>query len=697
MDIQLEVEKFLETIDQNNYDEIITLLDKTVEKINKIENIKLFYKLLIKKIDKKIIKMIKYISDDEIKKIELEKNIKIVYLIKERNKKIKKIKACNNEIKNKEHATIDFIKFNFSEKEDSTLSLVQEEIYDKLQNKLININYKIQDILVSFAHYIKNIDIVANEDIILNNLDVIYAILNDYMYENKNMFDEFYYLVDILTSEYKKYDKDSKEREILKKVNNKIISIYNIYKNEITYENKEPLFMIIDSWLNDENSYLYIKELLKRKPEICNIHHNNEHIVIYILKQYIYNFKLMINDKNCEYINKNYLKEIYYLFTKNYHLKMSRDEKKVIDTMLYTFSNYIKESLIKEKRKNAALDEIKTLKTSNYYKQTIEYEFPNYTFDNLAYEQNRILNNCNGYVKNKPYNDAFLINDCAYSLESNDDEFILNMYSFDFHMFAPTNSIMENYLKSCEYLNEDIDEFIERGFKFKINNIYPTICYSLTFCKSGKLKDLTISKENIKITDKYNTFGGFKNISEFYDLYQKSVIKNNGVKTDFNLIDVNKHFEELLNKKFLDFCVANKLPVIYYGCKLPDVDEINHNINAVSPLLYNLDKVTAYEIINIVSSKIDKMHYSISPIVGGYYDFKLIDSFNYIGLEHQRMLGILYFNEYNYEKTDRINNEKNVRLNKFYKIVTELNQCINYVDENEIKETKGKIKRRIKI
>lgn len=698
MDIQKEVGIFLEKIETINYEKIKLLLEETTERISKIENLKLYYKLIIKKIDKKIINMISDISDEEKQQIELEKYFKILYLVKVKNEKIKQIKENTHSIKNNESSTnkVSYI-FEKVDEQNTDLTPIQEEIYEKMKDKFNNINYRIEDILISFSNLIKNINIVENEEIIINNSNIIYRLLNDYMYENKTIFDEFYYLVDVLNTEFKKYEKETKEREILKKVSKKIISIYNIYKNEIVIENTIPLFSVISYWLTNENSYLYIKELLKRKPEICNVHYNNEHIVIYILKQYIYNFKLMINDKNSEYINKNYLKEIYYLFTKSYHLKMSRDEKKIVDNMLYEFSNYIKENLIKEKRKNAALEEIKTLKSSNYYERKNEYSFQRYTFDNLMYEQNRIINNCKNYTKNKPYNDAFLIDDYAYSIETNDDEIILNMYAFDIHKFAPERSIMDNYLKVCEYQREEVDKFIKNCFKFKIDNIYPTICYSLLFNKSGKIKGLRISSENIKITDKYSTFGGIRVINEFYDLYQKSIVKNNGVKTDFNLIKINEHFNDLLNKEFLNFSIKNKLPIIYYGCKLPDIEEINFNINTISPLLYNLDKCMSYEIINIVSSKIDKMHYSIDPIIGGYHDFKLIDAFNYIGLEHQRIIGILYFNEYNYEQDERIKREKNIKLNKLYTMVTELNECISYVDVNEIKESKGKIKRRIKL
>ena len=703
MDVQKEVELFINEIENIDIKDMEIILEKEEEKITKNKNLKLFYKLLINKLESKLINDISCLEEKN-HNIELNKMIKnellIIEVLRNKYEKIKQIKIDKkkkkNDIEKKYIFNNDYNNIE-SNKSNYSLTQVQEEIYYLLKRCSNFYEYNIQDIIISFCYFIKNSDIVTNQNKIINGSNILYDKLYEYLYDNKELFNEFHYLIDVLTIETKKQAKDSHERKILKEINKKFIDIYNIYK--IKYNNKkiDPYFLIIDCWLKDENNYLYIKELIKRKPDLCNIHNDDKHIVIYILEQYIHNFKLMIADKKGNYINKNYLKEIYYLFTKNNYLRMNYEEKKEINKMLYEFSSYIRNTLIKEKRKNAALLEINTLKPSEFYKMENEYIFKEYTFDNLQYEKGRILNNSSSYVLNKPYNDTFLISDYAYNIYEEQNKIILNMYSFDIHMFVTQNSIMENYFKKCEYTKEKTDEYISSAFEFKIDNIYPVICYSLIFSKSGKIESLKVSKDIIKITDKYNTFGGMQSVEDFYNLYKKSIIKNGGDRTSYNLIKVNQHFENMLNVEFVKFAKTNKIPLIYYGYKLPDIEEINNNMNLMSPLLYNVDKDIAYDIINIISSKIDKKHYTIQPIQNGVHDLKLVKSFNYIGLENQRSIGNLYFNEYCYEDKNRIIKEKNNKLNKFYKIVNDLNQYDDYVDLEEIKESKGKIKRRIKI
>ena len=510
----------------------------------------------------------------------------------------------------------------------------------------------------------------------------------------KSIFFEFSYLIDVLSSIYKNYDKESKERNLLKPIYKKYTTLYKIYKTKIAKNEINPYFDIIDYWLSNENDYLYLKELVNRNQKIRNSHSNGEHIVIYILKKYIDNFKKMI--VNDDYTNINYLREVYYLFTKSYYLRLTKDEKNTIDTIIKEFSVYIKNTLIKERRKNAALNDLKSMKTNTFYPQRQEYDFRENTTDELTYDKRRVYNNSISSIKEKNATEAFLISNYAYNIAESEDEINLKMYTFNIGNYIMDNSIINLELEKCEFTKEKIDEFISREFDFEVGQIYPTICYQLKFYKSGKIKSLDISRENIEIKDKITTFDVEK-MGKFYDLYKKSIAKNVGIETDYNLLEINKHFENILNNEFVKFIKENRLPFIYYGYTLPTIEEINENMNALAPFLHNIDKDVAYEIINIVSSKIDKKHYSLFPIENAEYDLKLINSFNYIGILNQKMLNDIYFNDYNFETEERKNREKKSRLIKFYKITKELNDSFNYIDVSEIKESKGKIKRRFKI
>jgi len=705
MDIQKEVELFLNKIENNEINDINTDLTNILVKIKKQKNIKLFYKLLINKLNSRIINLFNTISntENENEKLKIEKIVKkeseFLILINDEYSKFKlkykeekMLKTINkmNFIVKKEN-----LSFKNKIKNSSELSDVQKEIYQKLNYNSFLDEYKIEDVIISFTYFIKNVDVENNKTKILNNTNIVCTKLYEYLFNQPEIFIEFNSLIDTLTTEIRKYEKDSVERKILKEVNKKFIDIYNIYKNEINEKDNNPYFELLEYWLNDENNYLFISELFRRKTNLCNTYNNEKHIIIYILEKYIENFKKMIIDKNGDYINKNYLKEIYFLFTKSDYLKISKEEKDIIDNMLKEFSLYIKETLIKEKRKNAALEEIKTMKSIHFYKRLKEDEFREFSFDSLLYDANRICNSCNEYVKNKECVEAFLVGDNAYSIIEKEDEISLCIYSFDIHMFATKNSIIDLYFEKCEFENENIDDLISRIFSFKLNKKYPTICYELKFYKSGKFKELVVRKENILINQQFKVFSQLNN--DFINLYEKSINKNGGTTTTYNLNIVNNHFENILNEEFVKFIQENKLPFIYCGYRLPSIDDINNNMNQLTPILHNLDKDIAYEIINIVSSKIDRKHYSIYPIENAIYDLRLINPFSYIGLEHQRMLGNIYFNEYDFIDENKKNKEKNSRLNKYDDIVRDLNSFIEYVDPTEIRESKGKIKRRLKI
>ena len=695
MDIQKEVDTILYKLEQNEELTIKLEIEQIISNIKKQKNVKLFYKLLINKLEKKIITTASLIansnSQEELKAeaIFLKKYLNVTQYLKEEYELFKKqyVEEKIIEIPKNKNDFLKYDKQNFD-----VLKLENEEqiIKSEEENDVI-------DFVNTYIEMIKNLNILENPENFIEESRNLYNEIYGYLCETKSLFPEFTYLIDILSNKYRCCEKNSTERKILKPIIKKFTEIHRVFSTKENPTNENPYFDVINFWFTNDDNYLYIKELIKRKPEVCSMHNNGKHIAVHILEQYIENFKKMIIDKNNDYINKNYLKEIYYLITKNSHLRISDEEKNQIDTMIKDFSIFIKEFIIKERRKNAALLELKTMKTSHYYKKYISYDFNKYSIDNLTYEKNRVYDGNVSRIKNEPYVEAFLIGDKAYNITKQQGEISLKMYTFNISGYISERSIMYNYLEQCEFKKEQIDDFVANTFKFKLDNIYPTICYNLKFYESGRLKGLAVTKENIKITNQDKTFDQNGEMKEFYDLYKKSIIKNGGISTNYNLSIVNEHFENLLNDEFVEFIKTNKLPFIYYGYSLPNVRKVNYNMNALSSILYNIDKTIAYEIINITSSKIDKEHYSLFPIEDAHYDLRLVDSFNLIGIINQKMLNDIYFDGYCFSSERRKEKEKRIRLMDYYKIVSELNSYINYVDVSEIKESKGKIKRKFKI
>lgn len=405
MDIQKEVDKILIDLKELDETKIKNMIGETIIKIKKQKNVKLFYKLLINKIEKKIIAIANITYDDNLENnvLLLKKYSNINNYLKEEYELFKK-QYIEEKTINNDTVKINNQKYKYESTTEDTLKIdisssIKEKIYNDLVNNIQKDDYEINDIIIAFTKYLNNINIVSDIEKLNKLSDELYNRLYEYLYENKSIFFEFSYLIDVLSSIYKNYDKESMERNLLKPIYKKYTTLYKIYKTKIVKNEINPYFDIIDYWLSNENDYLYLKELVNRNQKIRNSHSNGEHIVIYILKKYIDNFKKMI--VNDDYTNINYLREVYYLFTKSYYLRLTKDEKNTIDTIIKEFSVYIKNTLIKERRKNAALNDLKSMKTNTFYPQRQEYDFRENTTDELTYDKRRVYNNSISSIKEK--------------------------------------------------------------------------------------------------------------------------------------------------------------------------------------------------------------------------------------------------------------------------------------------------------
>lgn len=574
------------------------------------------------------------------------------------------------------------------EYDDIVLDETQKEI-EYMIEKGIELQQELDDILIALAHYIKNLKNIDRENID-KCINYIIDNIGEYYNDNKVLPDGLHYLVDVISNKISYYDKNAEERKILKRYLNEIKNIFNDYVIDDNVKDN-PYFEIINYSLQDSGNYLYIKELLKRKYRLCNLKYNGKHIIIYILDLYIDNFKKMIKNKNGDYININYLKEVYFLFTKNYSLRISDEDKKEIDMKLGKFKKYINSTLIKQKRKNAAILDIEQMKSNQFYKDFYQYNVEDFSDDVLGYAKGQVLNAKDNFVMNKDYKEAFLFGDYAYNIKE-EDTITLTMYAQDFSMFVLNNSLLDRYLWQCEIQKEKIDQFTLDGLSYKLGKTYPVFAYELEFYKSGKIKELTIKKDVIKITSRYLNDIKSEKPKQLNDLYRKSIIKNGGNASSFDLYKLNSYFESILNNMYIVFLTKERLPFIYYGYSLPRDEDINKNLNGLSNQLFELNKMDSREVIDIFSNKIDINHYSNLPIPNGVYDSKLINVFNYLGLTNQRMLNDLYFNQRKYTDPKRMYKLKLQYLSSYIEEVRELNKTIDYVDPSKMEMNKGKIK-----
>ena len=585
-------------------------------------------------------------------------------------------------------------------KEENTLSLTNEQknILSLIKNNKELDECEIKDIIIAYSYYISNNDIIEIKDPAEKYCKYITELLVEYLYEKEESFEEFMILLNVLKNKIEHSKKETEERLVLKEIFKQFKDLYDVYKSgRIDTSNNKTYVKILDFWLQDEKNYLYIKELLKRKKFICNLRVDDKHIVLYILELYIKNYKIMLKDKNGTYINPVYLEEVYYLFTKNTALRMTKEEKIEVDNQLRDLRKYISDSIIKQKRKNYAIDKIKAMSTKNFckYYEYEEYEdFEEEQLSNMGFYVTTLIKN---QVKEKESKDAFVLGNDAYSVYEKDGLIHLTVYAINYHNFIAKDSFIDRYLYDCQIKKEKINDYFRNRMIFKVGEKYPVFAYELIFYPSGKFKELNVSKDVINVTGKYvyaNTYDDAKIIEE---LYRKSVSKNGGYYSSFDTSKLNDHFKNILEDSFVEFLQTEKLPFIYYGYSKISEDEKEYNMNNLSNVLYDLDKASSREIIEIFSKDIDNYHYSNVPMTNAVYDLNFLEPMNFLGLEMQRMLDDCYFNQRLYSSKERIHRLKLIYLDKYIKLVEELNKKLDYVDPNVIKMSKGRIKNRIRL
>ena len=88
--------------------------------------------------------------------------------------------------------------------------------------------------------------------------------------------------------------------------------------------------------------------------------YEGKHIIFYILEEYFNNFEKMLKDKNGNYVNVNYLKEVYMLFFQSTAFKISRKEEELLNDKDIDFDKEILQQICQPLIKHAMLNK-------NYY------------------------------------------------------------------------------------------------------------------------------------------------------------------------------------------------------------------------------------------------------------------------------------------------------------------------------------------
>ena len=471
-------------------------------------------------------------------------------------------------------------------------------------------------------------------------------------------------------------NKEQLERSLLKELRIVFDFICKNYKEDKLSTKHDYRYDVIKYFLQDENGYPYLKRITLDMPSMINIRtpeFDNEHIIINILKEYIYNYKEMLKDKNGCFINPDYLKQVYLLFMNNSNLKLNFEDKVTIDYILDDFILYLDKEIYKEDRKTLAKKEVRKLKSQYLYYEK-ELKFRKVDERQLRWQTELLSNNRTHCLKKD--NRVNVLDDCitlnginAYSLSQDGDKRKLKIHVIDTSKIVAPYTSVDSKIYNCMIEHEKISENIKRKLTLKYNEENPTITYEFNIEKGNCITDFKIYKSKIFIDEENNTL--LKNLSQL----SKKILASKNIK-DFESYTIDESIEILLNEEFINYIDENKLPFIYCGKEYIN-DYINH-MNNLSNIFNRLNVIDFKKLYTIISNNVGEYNYSTKAFeVDGTYNLNLINDINYLFIFNQRLITDIIFNNQKLK-------DKSKYLKECEKLEHELNLSINHIKPEDI-------------
>ncbi len=699
-------------INNSELDILLQKLEEAEDKESVLTDILKLYQILLvdeeKKYNDLVSKKTEFLSNlEKIDDLEYADALKNGYYFELRRvlDNIKKIKrACNHYNKN--------IKSSDDSDTVIEISSAQEMIEEKIEFNEDISGFNIDDVLYALGHYIK-----YNENLDSDLLSYSKYAMNYFISESvdsENVINAIYYVWDSIKYRLRNTPKDDIEkRKLIKNV--RILFDFTIksYKEENKMVDHNYLFNVADYFFTTEDYFMYLKKIVNEVPEIVNVKHvrndskESEHIVNYLVDIFIENYKTMLFDKKKDYISKDYLREVYFLFTKCPYLYLTGEEKREIDGKLSNFMSVVNKNITSSRRKQAVKNDLADMYTNRLYfdnkkenlKMLDEHKLEcqlNNLFINMKNDITKFsrvdLTNENSITLNSKYH--------AYSLEKDSDKTILKIHVIDLYNLIPAYSTLDKYLFNKSFSHEQLDDIILHNVGMIRDKVYPTITYEIVFNDKGDYKEqnnkvnFNVYNSKIKIKKCYSDYDLVYSrddqvLNSYINLYRKSLIKNHFCYSEnYFMDDINKYFETVLNDCVIKYFENNKLPFIYSGVRSRNKNEYVNIMNNIGHVLTRLDKEEFNKIYQVLSSGLNDSFYSTKPF-NGNYQLSIMNPLDYSGILMQRILHELVFhNRYTKEEYEDMLRRYSDKCDA---TVMYMNLSNDYVDSDLLKSQKGRI------
>lgn len=387
-------------------------------------------------------------------------------------------------------------------------------------------------------------------------------------------------------------------------------------------EDTRAYFDVLQVLLYDDRNYEYIKKLLeieefKRARQLVKTKEGKgrkkvritekKHITLYVLDQFIKNYKLKLLNQKEEYIEPNYYKEILKQFIKQ-GAELTSRELIEYNQRLEEFKEYIKGKGYQNT--NQVLEDINEInyiypiiKTKNTKKQSqqIPYKEERYRFAlDHGVQQN----------KNRNYPE-FIPSDTIRTFQIEG----LEPYAFSIeYLMDGSRKIGVHVLDTTKIIDdnpdflEEVKENSKQLPKLDLKRMYPTYSFETGIGSDNELYHGEITPANILIEDyfttedqqQYRKYPELKEMVNWLRLLQINIETENNEYFEGSMKDlVSNH----LSKKISNRLETGKIPFIYKST-IPDQEElIEKNHNNTCDILSKIPKTTAHKIYDILDQK----------------------------------------------------------------------------------------------
>lgn len=387
-------------------------------------------------------------------------------------------------------------------------------------------------------------------------------------------------------------------------------------------EDTRAYFDVLQVLLYDDRNYEYIKKLLeieefKRARQLVKTKEGKgrkkvritekKHITLYVLDQFIKNYKLELLNQKEEYIEPNYYKEILKQFIKQ-GAELTSRELIEYNQRLEEFKEYIKGKGYQNT--NQVLEDINEInyiypiiKTKNTKKQSqqIPYKEERYRFAlDHGVQQN----------KNRNYPE-FIPSDTIRTFQIEG----LEPYAFSIeYLMDGSRKIGVHVLDTTKIIDdnpdflEEVKENSKQLPKLDLKRMYPTYSFETGIGSDNELYHGEITPANILIEDyfttedqqQYRKYPELKEMVNWLRLLQINIETENNEYFEGSMKDlVSNH----LSKKISNRLETGKIPFIYKST-IPDQEElIEKNHNNTCDILSKIPKTTAHKIYDILDQK----------------------------------------------------------------------------------------------